>query len=262
MTISKLPTSASLKQVMDKFEEISFQDFSSIDIITTTELPQQVKEGQIVLLTDIDKGRIVFDVKGLPTNLQENDIYVRYKEGEEGNESFISSSQKTQLNFYINAIALFKNGSLENFEYIYIGRDGVWERILMPIFYIFDGAYKNGFSFTGTSTGGNSPIISDGCLVFTGKSASWGTVTTKKVDLTNFNYLNIIVSSISGRIEIGVSDNTEYMYYNAYQSFASGSHIKVDVSNLMGEYYIKASVLAPMSGSYTTKISSLYFSNK
>ena len=30
MAISKLPTSASLKQVMDKFEEISFQDFSSI----------------------------------------------------------------------------------------------------------------------------------------------------------------------------------------------------------------------------------------
>jgi hypothetical protein len=91
---------------------------------------------------------------------------------------------------------------------------------------------------------------------------SWGTVTDKKVDLTNFNYLNIIVSSISGQIEIGVSDNTNYMKFNAYQSFSSGSHIKVDVSNLMGEYYIKATVLAPVSGSYTTKISSLYFSNK
>ena len=39
MTISKLPANASLKQVMDKFEEISFQDFSSMDIITSTELP-------------------------------------------------------------------------------------------------------------------------------------------------------------------------------------------------------------------------------
>ncbi len=34
MAISKLSTSASLKQVMDKFEEISIQDFSSIDVIT------------------------------------------------------------------------------------------------------------------------------------------------------------------------------------------------------------------------------------
>ena len=36
MSIEKLPTSASLKEVMDKFEEISFQDFSSIDIITAS----------------------------------------------------------------------------------------------------------------------------------------------------------------------------------------------------------------------------------
>ena len=34
MAISKLPTSASLKQVMDKFEEISLYDFSNIDMAT------------------------------------------------------------------------------------------------------------------------------------------------------------------------------------------------------------------------------------
>ena len=39
MAINKLPTSASLKEVIDKFEEISFKDFSSIDIITASKLP-------------------------------------------------------------------------------------------------------------------------------------------------------------------------------------------------------------------------------
>ena len=44
MAISKLSTSASLKQVMDKFEEISIQDFSksNIDIITAKTLPSVV----------------------------------------------------------------------------------------------------------------------------------------------------------------------------------------------------------------------------
>ena len=53
MAISKLSTSASLKQVMDKFEEISIQDFSrsNVDIITAKTLPSVVKEGQIVIIT-------------------------------------------------------------------------------------------------------------------------------------------------------------------------------------------------------------------
>ena len=33
MSIEKLSTNASLKEVIDKFEEISFKDFSSIDKI-------------------------------------------------------------------------------------------------------------------------------------------------------------------------------------------------------------------------------------
>ena len=58
MAISKLSTTASLKQVMDKFEEISLQDFSSIDIITASELPAKVKEGQIVIITQNTPNKI------------------------------------------------------------------------------------------------------------------------------------------------------------------------------------------------------------
>ena len=52
MAISKLPTSASLKEVMDKFEEISLLDLSLIDVITATELPKTVKNGQIINYDD------------------------------------------------------------------------------------------------------------------------------------------------------------------------------------------------------------------
>ena len=61
MAISKLSTTASLKQVMDKFEEISLKDFSSIDIITASELPASGKEGQICIITDTEPNNIYLD---------------------------------------------------------------------------------------------------------------------------------------------------------------------------------------------------------
>ena len=39
MSIEKLSTNASLKQVMDKFEEISLTDLFSLNIIIRNELP-------------------------------------------------------------------------------------------------------------------------------------------------------------------------------------------------------------------------------
>ena len=50
MPINKLSSNASLREVMDKFEEISFQDFSSLDIVVKTELPKTVKNGQYVII--------------------------------------------------------------------------------------------------------------------------------------------------------------------------------------------------------------------
>ena len=44
MAISKLPTSASLKEVMDKFEELSFQDFvKGFDVEVRSDLPNEAK---------------------------------------------------------------------------------------------------------------------------------------------------------------------------------------------------------------------------
>ena len=50
MPINKLPIEASLKEVMDKFEEISLIDLSKIDIVVKNELPSIVKNGQIVVI--------------------------------------------------------------------------------------------------------------------------------------------------------------------------------------------------------------------
>ena len=79
MAISKLSTSASLKQVMDKFEEISIQDFSrsNVDIITAKTLPSVVKEGQIVIITQNTPNKIYVSFDTNEISLSHNDILLQ-----------------------------------------------------------------------------------------------------------------------------------------------------------------------------------------
>ena len=85
MTISKLPANASLKQVMDKFEEISFQDFSSMDIITSTELPSTVKNGRVVIITSINPENIICSFFYNDFELNEGDINIKLSDNEKEN---------------------------------------------------------------------------------------------------------------------------------------------------------------------------------
>ena len=66
MAISKLNSNASLRQVMDKFEEISLSDFPNIDIVAKSKLPSQVKNGQIVCVSNNVNGKIYFDLGVAP----------------------------------------------------------------------------------------------------------------------------------------------------------------------------------------------------
>ena len=75
MSIEKLPINASLKQVMDKFEEISLSDFSNIDVVVKSELPNEVKNGQIVVISNnYNNITVAYDYPSSPVA---NDIFIR-----------------------------------------------------------------------------------------------------------------------------------------------------------------------------------------
>src|SRR5699024_7206632 len=76
-------TSASLKQVMDKFEEISLQDMDSINIKVMSSLPNSAKEGDIIILTSYEYTKIIVARK--EPNLNDNEIWLSILELTESN---------------------------------------------------------------------------------------------------------------------------------------------------------------------------------
>ena len=83
MSIEKLSTNASLKEVMDKFEEISIQDLSSINIKVVSKLPNNAKEGDIVILSNYPYTKVIVSKKE-PT-LANNEIWLNISEDKDCN---------------------------------------------------------------------------------------------------------------------------------------------------------------------------------
>ena len=125
MSINKLSTNASLKDVMDKFEEISLLDLFGANIIVSKELPHSVVNGQIVIVTDNKVGKIHmnFDINELE-NVAENDVFLKYYT-DTGRNKFIIGNSNVKIAIYIYGFVQYING-----EYVkissYIGKDNVW----------------------------------------------------------------------------------------------------------------------------------------
>ena len=151
MAISKLPTSASLKEVMDKFEEISLQDFSSIDIITASELPVSGKEGQLCIITDTKPSSILFNYDNT-IDIDETEILILYNTVNSYQEYNINTSNinmKLRLRYVIqkiNGVNTTKKG------YVYL--EGKWKPLFPTELYIFKSGegLASGVSYTGERT--------------------------------------------------------------------------------------------------------------
>lgn len=125
MAISKLSTSASLKQVMDKFEEISLKDFSSIDIITAEKLPNGGKEGQLCIITDVKPSKIYFDY--VTPTLSKSEIFIQYFTID-SYDTFTVKDNLSNINLKIRSIVQNKNGTTSKVEgYIY--KNNVWKSL-------------------------------------------------------------------------------------------------------------------------------------
>ena len=151
MTISKLPTSASLKEVMDKFEEISLQDFSSIDVITAEKLPNGGKEGQLCIITDTKPSSILFNYDNT-IDIDETEILILYNTVNSYQEYNINTSNinmKLRLRYVIqkiNGVNTTKKG------YVYL--EGKWKPLFPTELYIFKSGegLASGVSYTGERT--------------------------------------------------------------------------------------------------------------
>ena len=146
MAISKLSTTASLKQVMDKFEEISLQDFSSIDVITASKLPANGKEGQLCIITDTTPNSILFNNNTV--NINETEILVLYYDVDSFQEYNINASN-INIKLFLRDIVQKINGvNIERKGYIYL--NGKWKSLLPEQTYIFKSGVglSSGFSYT------------------------------------------------------------------------------------------------------------------
>ena len=251
MAISKLPTSASLKQVMDKFEEISIQDFSSLNVITATELPSKGKEGQLCIITDTEPNMIYFDY--VEPNLSEGDIFLQYKL-EDSYEDFNISSSKATVRIKVRNICQIKNGNKTSLKgYVYIGDE--WKYIGVAPIIIFKEGIGDISSITGgykayLSKSGTHSVNSNYIYIYTSPSANYSTyhgiISVNGIDVTDYTKMKIDVavsrtsSSVSPTAMISLSNTSAGGGWVVQKVLGVSGRgvIELDITNVTGIHYI------------------------
>ena len=248
MTISKLSSSASLKQVMDKFEEISLTDFFNIDVIIRSELPQQVKEGQVVVISNTN-GKI-YMCKEKPNNMSNGDVFIEVNTI----DSFVNMPMSSDS--VVIGIPLYKTIQLLDGVDVktecYVGINGVWTLTTPAEFYIFKegvGIYEPLRSFTGT---GCSVSASTQAITFTAEGGngiySRTATSVNKIDLTDYSTAEIdAVGAYSHSITITLGGKS--VLFNNTRSVKT-----IDLSSVTGSYNLVLKLNTPVSGAVSAYI--------
>lgn len=291
MSIEKLPIEASLKEVIDKFEEISFQDFANIDIIVKNELPTTVKNGQIVIIEEVNVSKIILDTRFFKdVTINENEIYIQLST--HGNSLSLDCSIVTsihELKYYIDSIYVNKNSVITLCENVFMGYEGKWNRVLdNNRFFLFkygeytndEYVFSNGFIRSGSGSVSMSSDTPFSMLVFNTSTNNYNCnvsfVLNNAIDITRFNKLIFVIESVSWsvisqepRISFGVSLNRNDLghtmisnkTYGAaeFSSTPPNTIIEVDISNVNGYYYPHVSFWGSgYANKYNVSCSSIY----
>ena len=255
MTISKLPTSASLKQVMDKFEEISLQDFSSIDIITASELPSVVKEGQIVIITQNTPNKIYVSLSNDEINLNQNDILLQ-----------VSSQNTNKKPLYCRdkEICLTYKSCIQNEKYLesYYGEDGEWVQITYTNTYILRNGEVEMGNFLLVGGINRDTLLKNGNLNLKvdGSTTAYGYVANNKyLDLSMYSKLFVKISSMilspissswlqnNNYIEFGIANDASGSgFYSVKQNYTNTTSsktyndllVEIDISKVNNGYFL------------------------
>ena len=256
MSIEKLSTSASLKQLIDKFEEISLQDFSSIDIITASELPSEGKENRICIITDIEPKNIFINYTDATTSTDETVITMKLSKDIKPVQHNIIGSNKMITLSYTTIFQSIGGKLIPLKSYIY--KDGTWELLTNGIQYAFsDGNFLNTDLFgsfsrysSSSSASGESKFnitSSNELQLITTKSSDTSKFRfSKKIDFTDFTKLIVDVSefvvNLNGnycQLTIGIYNGTTAVASYSTRGGATNQEITLDLSNITGSYYIE-----------------------
>ena len=255
MAISKLSTTASLKQVMDKFEEISLQDFSSIDIITASELPAKVKEGQIVIITQNTPNKIYVSLNSKKIDLNSNDILLQVSIQDENKKSLYCGDKEICLTYK----ACIQN---ENYLESYYGENGEWIQITYTKNYILrNGEVEMGnFLLVGGMNG--DTLLNNGKLNLkvNGTFTAYGYVANNKyLDLSMYSKLFVKISSMilspissswlqtNNYIEFGIANDASGSgFYSVKQNYTNTTSsktyndllVEIDISKVNNGYFL------------------------
>ena len=285
MSINKLSTNASLKDVMDKLEEISFQDFFALDIVVKSELPSVVKNNQVVVIGE-PTGKIYIDnkdVKNIP--LGNNDVYVKYGYEAVDSYNFSKVSGNKNINIYILAVYKCLDGVIVPANEIYTGKGSEWVRILNDRVDIFRyGTYTNDNLTMFKKLANNSyavdtfvKILPDShntypnTLYFSVSVTSYarkGDVffcSTEPIDFTRFSKLvlefDYYKMGATMSIAVGTENNAtknNYVTYDIPKGNADNTVVELDVSNINGYAYIKIYTNSDGVGDRKFYISEMY----
>lgn len=242
MSIEKLPINASLKQVMDKFEEISLTDFSNIDIVVKNELPSEVKNGQIVAISD-SYNDIIFQADKNNYNFKENDIYIKLFD--RINKHFVIGKSK-KVSLYIFGVEKFINNRWERID-SYIGVDDVW--VSMKKINLLESdkisEYQDNYSIVSTGASYTAKFNSD-CfyakmvtIPSSGSPAVEAYASTKELQPTSsFNKLCFNFKA-SGESYIRLVDSEGRSVVNTKVNASSNTYNEIDISNIDIDCYVR-----------------------
>ena len=259
---------ASLKEVIDKFEDMLSKDFSRINIITATELPTNGKEGQVCIITEHEPNVIHMGFN--EPVLNEKDIYIEMDKGDPFKEFKISSSNKV-LSVRLKSVVQMQGGVKTNLNG-YIMENGTWVSLEVKMYLYKEGigditdvtgGYISQVSKASSSSTATVQISSYYLRVYThdrySTIATTACALTKNlVDVTDFSKLKAIVkydcthtsSTVSSNLyaRLGFSENTannnkfvkNISFGLSSQQNSLKHEVELDISDLFGEYYFKA----------------------
>ena len=259
MSIGKLSSNASLKEVMDKFEEISLIDMLNIDVKLYTKLPSEVKNGQLAILSDNTDLEIILSSK--ESDAKDNCVFCYIGNIEEDKKSFSIKNIKLYFKYIHKIVNNVKTNLIA-----YVGIDGEWVKVVDNNLILYDnGQYPHyqtkgeklekalmgsKFNFTEEDTS----LLVRGSS--SGGSQEWAILSSiNAIDLTNYSYLKIQIAdySISGNAtfaRLDVATNRTGTNYIAMSSIRGNGTISLNVSNITSIAYCR--VVSALNGSLDT----------
>ena len=197
MSIEKLSTNASLKDVMDKFEEISLSDFSNIDIVAKNELPREVKNGQIVVISNnYNNITVGYDYPSSPVA---NDIFIRIVDK---NQCKFEVGINKKIDVYVFGAWKY-NGSTWGRINSYIGLNNEWFPMNKEILFESGNGLSYEKYFTVRKSWENGNNRDGGQYLFTNdyiylkdnlsykSSSNYSHVKSKSIDFKDINYVYV-----------------------------------------------------------------------